>query len=925
MVRIVEPSFVNHDGGAIYSIDAHPSGSKFITCGQKELSSSGVVMIWNMSPIESEKHYKDPNVPKILCQIYTQAGANCVRWSPDGKRFAVGSDDFSVSVWEFIGKVNSAGSVLGKGANIERYREISTCRAHSMEVLSVEWSQNGKYLASSSMDNLIYIWNAKKLGERVACLKGHGDSVKGVAWDPIGKYLATISADKSLKIWQTDNWECCTTITEPFKSSGQKTMFTRLDWSPDGKYLFTPSSTNNNAPTIQIVERQTWNIERDFVGHRKATTCVRVLPRILYAELKNGKKMQLCCVATGSRDRSIAIWLLPGISRPLLALTKIFTHSVMDMMWNGLNLTVCSQDGSILSILFDEKSLGEIASSQMMSDLCQKIYCIRPPQYEMEGLLDEENEEAAAENSILDNSFGSSFVTCPEEVLAKRKKEEESTKTAQEKPKISTQIETENEEAKKLEQKLIEERNVQKEEVAQNGKRRIQPIFLASTSTGEVLEKNLVKNVEKTREKEAELLKKRREIEENEEDLEDESEDDSDDDEDEQEEEIEEDLGENENDKRKKRKRRRNENEEEEDMVMTMNFKQPTLRRNEPASMKVTEGTVVMDAPEKRATIVYNVLDRKNLQFEIDNKYRNSGIETTLVKLVRKKINNSSENAENSGKKRNLENVWTSVIGAVVLNVAANRHISLFGCADRCLRVYLTECGSLSHCIRLDSAPVSIGIREFAGYVLTEYGKLSTWDFQSTKSILSRQPIFECVETSNETSLSSLEISENGIPLILLSNGSVYTFNIGIACWIQVITSNLSSKFFEPIQESQMGDGPLGRLLRRIRRTGTCSNIPTTISKSIKEAQIEQLLNCAEILGNSSDYKSMINLYVETLCDNANEKKLAKLFVESSSAKISICGLRRAAIFEDLKNLVKNRQPSIAARIFAQNSNLSIF
>ena len=31
---------------------------------------------------------------------------------------------------------------------------------------------------------------------------------------------------------------------------------------------------NNSGPTAQIIERDSWKTELDFVGHRKAVTCV---------------------------------------------------------------------------------------------------------------------------------------------------------------------------------------------------------------------------------------------------------------------------------------------------------------------------------------------------------------------------------------------------------------------------------------------------------------------------------------------------------------------------------------------------------------------------------------------------------------------------------------------------------------------------
>ena len=48
----------------------------------------------------------------------------------------------------------------------------------------------------------------------------------------------------------------------------------RLDWSPDAHYLVSAHAMNNSGPTAQIVDRDGWTTGMDFVGHRKAVTCV---------------------------------------------------------------------------------------------------------------------------------------------------------------------------------------------------------------------------------------------------------------------------------------------------------------------------------------------------------------------------------------------------------------------------------------------------------------------------------------------------------------------------------------------------------------------------------------------------------------------------------------------------------------------------
>lgn len=55
---------------------------------------------------------------------------------------------------------------------------------------------------------------------------------------------------------------------------GGTTHVLRLSWSPDGQYLVSAHAMNNSGPTAQIVERDGWKTNMDFVGHRKAVTVV---------------------------------------------------------------------------------------------------------------------------------------------------------------------------------------------------------------------------------------------------------------------------------------------------------------------------------------------------------------------------------------------------------------------------------------------------------------------------------------------------------------------------------------------------------------------------------------------------------------------------------------------------------------------------
>lgn len=63
-------------------------------------------------------------------------------------------------------------------------------------------------------------------------------------------------------------------------------MVLRLSWSPDGQYLVTAHAMNGKVPIAQIIERDGWTYDKDFVGHHMAITCVVSIILFYIVEVK---------------------------------------------------------------------------------------------------------------------------------------------------------------------------------------------------------------------------------------------------------------------------------------------------------------------------------------------------------------------------------------------------------------------------------------------------------------------------------------------------------------------------------------------------------------------------------------------------------------------------------------------------------------
>ncbi|XP_014214855.1 protein HIRA [Copidosoma floridanum] len=376
-MRLVKPNWVTHDGSPIYSVDIHPDGKRFATGGQG--GDSGRVVIWNLEPVLNEEAENNSNIPKMLCQMDNHfACVNCVRWNSSGMLASAG-DDKLIMLWRLAVGVGVS-TLFGAKAGVETWRCKSTLRSHSGDILDLAWAPHNPWLASASVDNTVIVWDTSK-ATIVAILKGHSGLVKGVAWDPIGKYLATQSDDKTLRVWRTNDWGQESLITEPFEECGSTTHVLRLSWSPDGQYLVSAHAMNGGGPTAQIIDREGWKQDKDYVGHRKAVTCVKFNNNIMQKPTNRGEKneekktMRFCCVAIGSRDRSISIWSTP-LKRPLVVINEVFLSSVLDLSWSscGMRLCACSMDGTVVFMEFSSEELGCPLDSVEVMNMKERMY-----------------------------------------------------------------------------------------------------------------------------------------------------------------------------------------------------------------------------------------------------------------------------------------------------------------------------------------------------------------------------------------------------------------------------------------------------------------------------------------------------------------------------------------------------------------------
>ena len=71
---------------------------------------------------------------------------------------------------------------------------------HTHKVYGMSFSPDGRYLATSSADQTVRIWDMAQPPPRtIAIMTGHTGRVTGVAYSPDGKFIASSSADNTVR------------------------------------------------------------------------------------------------------------------------------------------------------------------------------------------------------------------------------------------------------------------------------------------------------------------------------------------------------------------------------------------------------------------------------------------------------------------------------------------------------------------------------------------------------------------------------------------------------------------------------------------------------------------------------------------------------------------------------------------------------
>jgi len=106
-----------------------------------------------------------------------------IDFSPNGKQLATSGTDSAVRVWDISSGV-----------------EIHDLQGHTARVLSVAYASDSRHVASGSLDGTCRLWDAET-GASVASFRGHESWVASVAFVPDSKSIVACGDAKSIRVW----------------------------------------------------------------------------------------------------------------------------------------------------------------------------------------------------------------------------------------------------------------------------------------------------------------------------------------------------------------------------------------------------------------------------------------------------------------------------------------------------------------------------------------------------------------------------------------------------------------------------------------------------------------------------------------------------------------------------------------------------
>ncbi|MEM6468726.1 MAG: serine/threonine-protein kinase [Planctomycetota bacterium] len=235
--------------GIVWMIQYHPTKPIIATSGN-----DGMVKIWDSETLE------------LLQEWDAGSPVRKVAFAPDGSRIVAGSGDGRIYCWHIESGVELV-SITQPGA-----------------IFGVDWSADGKMIASVGSDKLVRIWDAETLEPRQT-MEGHQGPVYNVRFAPTGNRIATVGWGKEIIVWNTN------TGLDEMQVESESGDNWSVEFCSDGRHAVVAGQDG----VCRIWDLDSQELVASLVGHESAVHNVSLDPKHFR-------------IATSGRDGTIRVW-----------------------------------------------------------------------------------------------------------------------------------------------------------------------------------------------------------------------------------------------------------------------------------------------------------------------------------------------------------------------------------------------------------------------------------------------------------------------------------------------------------------------------------------------------------------------------------------------------------------------------------------
>lgn len=378
-----------HDG-EISSIDINASHTWMATGG-----ADNNVLFWDLEKFNNI----DSATAEVLAEIQPQsllpvhlAPISVLRWCPTMDHLVISAD--------------TKGKVVILNVRDLSSREIfpwpGAVEQHECFVIDASWSRDGRLFAWSTIDGRVHLYDIERhthqLLVNIATPKEKTTVQRGIAFDPTSNLLATLGDDTFVTVYQyqfdnNGNYQFKVASKISKLVSNAATDFVvhgcrRLSWSCDGEFFAVPNAAKQQTSLISLLSRsQGWENRVNLVGHGMDCDLVKFAPRIFdsrqknpEAEIKsseNGVEIDehanlnvYHIIASAGSDNSFVVWNTSKES-PVVVIKDITSKPITDVAWNlaTSSIYLVSGDGHVIVATFAEGELGYYASEEFLDKL----------------------------------------------------------------------------------------------------------------------------------------------------------------------------------------------------------------------------------------------------------------------------------------------------------------------------------------------------------------------------------------------------------------------------------------------------------------------------------------------------------------------------------------------------------------------------